>query len=267
VELQGLSGVPEAGDVFNAVKEEKLAKVIGEQRQADYIKSGMMPTRKVSLEEFFEQAMAEETKELNIIVKADVQGSVEAVTNALEKLSTKMINANVLHGGVGGISESDVMLASASGAIIIGFNIRPEPSAKALSEKEQIDINLYTVIYDVISDVKKAMEGRLDPTLKEKSLGRAEVRDLFSVSKIGTIAGTSVVEGKIIRGANVRLIRDSQVVFEGKMGSLRRFKDDVKEVNSGYECGISLENFHDIKLGDVIEAYIFEEIAPTLDAP
>ncbi|HEX7765786.1 MAG TPA: translation initiation factor IF-2, partial [Nitrospira sp.] len=200
-----------------------------------------------------------------IVIKADVQGSSEALAAAVEKLPTPAVRIRVIHNGVGGITESDVLLAAASRAIIIGFNVRPEPKAASLAEQQGVDVRLYTIIYEALSDIKAAMEGLLDPTLKERSLGRAEVRQVFTIPKAGVVAGSYVVEGTISRAAvGVRLIRDNVVVFEGRLGSLRRFKDDVREVQQGYECGISIENFNDIKAGDVIEAYTIDKIAGKL---
>jgi len=205
-----------------------------------------------------------EVEELAVIIKADVQGSVEAVRDTLEKLSTDSCRLNVIHTGVGGISESDVTLATASNAIVLGFNVRPETKAKAMAEAEKVDIRLYSVIYDAVNDIRDAMEGLLAPTLREKDLGRVEVRETFHVSRIGTIAGCYVLDGKVVRNAQVRLVRDNVVIWEGKLSSLKRFKDDVKEVASGYECGIGLENYNDIKVGDIVEAYEMEEVKTTL---
>ena len=202
-------------------------------------------------------------KELNIVLKADVQGSVEAIQSSLERLSNDEVRVKVIHGGVGGISESDVMLASASGAIIIGFNVRPDPIAKRLAEREEVDLRLYRIIYDIVDDVKKAMEGLLEPEYREIVLGRAEVRATFKVPKVGTVAGCYVTDGKITRNSEARVLRDNVVIFEGRINSLKRFKDDVREVASGFECGIGLERFNDIKEGDVIEAFTTEEIKKT----
>ncbi len=221
--------------------------------------------KRVTLDDLFSQIQKGEVKELNIIIKADVQGSVEAVSESLIKLSTEAVKLNVIHGSVGAITESDIMLASASNAIIIGFNIRPEPKASQLAEAEGVDVRLYNIIYNAIDEIRLAMEGLLEPTLKEKVLGRAEVRQTFSVPKIGLIAGCYVLDGVITRGsAGVRVLRDNVVVFEGKLSSLKRFKEDVREVQTGYECGIGVENFNDIKVGDVIEAYDVEKLATKL---
>lgn len=264
VEVLGLPGVPQAGDKFIAVSDEKKAKEIGTYRQMKQRETELSKSSKVSLEDLYSKIKEGEVKELGIIVKADVHGSVEALAESLQKLSTDAIKLKVLHGSVGAITETDVMLAAASNAIIIGFHVRPDAKVQALAEEEGVDVRLYSIIYEVIEDVKKAMEGLLEPTIKEVVLGRAEVRQVFSVPKIGAVAGCFVTDGKIARGAKVRLIRDSIVVHDGKMASLRRFKDDVKEVQSGYECGIGIENYNDIKTGDVIEAYIHEKIAGKL---
>ena len=217
-------------------------------------------TSRTSLDELFSQLKEGEVKDLNLIIKADVQGSVEAVRQALEKLSNEQVRVRTIHGGVGGITESDVMLASASNAIIIGFNVRPSVNAIELAEREDIDIRTYRVIYNAIEDIEAAMKGLLDPEYKEVVLGHASVRATFKVSGIGTVAGSYVTDGKISRNANVRVIRDGIVIHEGKIESLKRFKDDVREVASNYECGIGLENFNDVKEGDVIEAFVMEEI-------
>ena len=204
-------------------------------------------------------------KELAIVIKTDVHGSSEALAGAVEKLSTDAVKLRVIHNGVGGVMESDVLLAAASRAIIIGFNVRPEPKAASLAEQQGVDVRLYTIIYDAIADIKAAMEGLLDPTLKERTLGRAEVRQVFTIPKAGTVAGSYVVDGTISRAsAGVRVIRDNVVVYHGKLGSLRRFKDDVREVQQGYECGLSVENFNDVKVGDIIEAYAIDKIAAKL---
>ncbi|CAH2030856.1 translation initiation factor IF-2 [Trichlorobacter ammonificans] len=264
VELVGLSGVPDAGDIFVAMKDEKQAREIATLRQIKQRELELAKHAKMSLDDLYKQIQSGEVKDLNVIVKADVQGSVEAVADSLRKQSTEAVRLNVIHTAVGAITESDVNLATASNAIIIGFNIRPEVKAQTLAEKEGVDIRLYNVIYDAVDDVRKAMEGLLSPVFKEKYLGRAEVREVFSVPKIGSIAGCYVVDGKFIRNAQVRLLRDNVVVYQGKLGSLRRFKDDVKEVASGYECGMGLENYNDIKVGDVIEAFEMEKTAAKL---
>ena len=225
----------------------------------------MAAPAKVSLDDLFAKIQEGSVKELAIVIKADVQGSAEALAGAVEKLSTEAVKLRVIHSGIGGIVESDVLLAAASRAIIIGFNIRPEPKATALAEQQGVDIRLYTIIYDAIADIKAAMEGLLEPTLKERSLGRAEVRQVFSIPKVGVVAGVYVIDGTISRAsAGVRVIRDNVMVYQGKLASLRRFKDDVREVQQGYECGLSIESFHDVKPGDIIEAYAVDKIAAKL---
>jgi translation initiation factor IF-2 len=264
VELIGLSGVPDAGDIFVAMKDERQAKEIATLRQIKQRELELAKHTKLSLEDLYTKIQAGEVKDLNVIVKGDVQGSVEAVGESLRKLSTAAVRLNVIHSAVGAVTETDVNLASASNAIIIGFNVRPEVKAQAHAEKEGVDIRLYSIIYNAVEDVKKAMEGLLSPIFKEKYLGRAEVREVFSVPKVGNVSGSYILDGKVVRNAQVRLLRDNVVVYEGKMSSLRRFKDDVKEVATGYECGIGLENYNDIKVGDIIEAFEMEKIAATL---
>ena len=265
VEVIGLPGVPSAGDVFQAVKDERIAREIAEDRARKQRAAELAGAGKVSLDDLFAKIQEGSVKELSLVIKADVQGSSEALAAAVEKLPTDVVKLRVIHNGVGGITESDVLLAAASNAIIIGFNIRPEPKASDLAEKERVDVRLYTIIYDALNDIKAAMEGLLEPTLKERMLGRAEVRQVFTVSKAGTIAGSYVIDGTITRAsAGVRVIRDNVVVYQGKLGSLRRFKDDVREVQQGYECGIGVENFSDIKTGDIIEAYAIDKIAAKL---
>lgn len=264
VEVIGLSGVPDAGDIFVALKDEKQAKEIATLRQIKQRELELAKHSKMSLDELYKQIQSGEVKDLNVIIKADVQGSAEALSESLRKQSTEAVRLNVIHTAVGAITESDVNLASASNAIIIGFSIRPEVKAQSLAEKEGVDIRLYNVIYDAVDDVRKAMEGLLAPVFKEKYLGRAEVRELFSVPKVGVVAGCYVQDGKFVRNAQVRLLRDNVVIYEGKLDSLRRFKDDVKEVSSGYECGMGIENYNDIKLNDQIEAFEMEKVAAKL---
>jgi translation initiation factor IF-2 len=264
VEVTGLGGVPNAGDLFNAVENEKSAKEVSQHRQSKQRENELSKHSKVSLDQLFAKMQEGIVEELSVIVKADVQGSVEAVRDALEKLSTDACRLSVLHTGVGGITESDVTLATASNAIVLGFNVRPETKAKALAEAESVDIRLYSVIYDAVNDIRDAMEGLLAPTLKEKELGRVEIRDTFHVSRVGTIAGCYVVDGKIVRNAQTRLVRDNVVVWEGKLSSLKRFKDDVKEVGNGYECGIGLDKYNDIKIGDILEVFEIEEVKTSL---
>ncbi|MDD2732726.1 MAG: translation initiation factor IF-2 [Desulfuromonadaceae bacterium] len=264
VELVGLSGVPNAGDIFVAMKDEKQAKEIATLRQIKHREVEFAKHTKLSLEDLYKRIQSGEVKDLNVVVKGDVQGSVEAVSETLRKLSTEAVRLNVIHSAVGAITETDVNLAAASNAVIIGFNVRPEIKAQGHAEREGVDIRLYSIIYDAVEDVKKAMEGLLDPTFKEKFLGRVVIRDVFSVPKIGNVAGCYVTDGKMVRNAQVRLLRDNVVMYEGKMSSLRRFKDDVKEVATAYECGIGLENFNDIKVDDIIEAFEMEKIATKL---
>jgi translation initiation factor IF-2 len=259
VEIMGWSDVPEAGSKVVAC-DEKVAKEIIALRLNEKKIEDQKKSSRVSLDEFFRQMQDSEVKELRLIIKGDVQGSVEAMAQSLLKLSTDEVKVNVIHSGVGAITETDVMLASASNAIIIGFNVRPDNKARKHAEEESIDVRLYRVIYETIEDVKKAMGGLLEPEHRERFLGRAEVRATFKVPGAGTVGGCYVTEGKILRNANVRVLRDGIIVYEGKLGSLKRFKDDVKEVNENYECGMSIEDFNDIKNNDVIEAYVIDDI-------
>ncbi len=261
VEITGLSEAPNAGDVFNAVEDERMARELAEQRREEMQKAESAPQRKVSLEDLFSQLQEGEIKELAVIVKADVQGSVEAVKASLEKLSNEEVRVRVIHGGVGAINESDVMLAGTSNAIIVGFNVRPDAAARDSAARNKVDMRMYRVIYECIDEIEAAMKGMLAPRFKEALLGHCEVRQTFKASKVGTIAGCYVTDGKITRNASARIVRDGIVVFEGELSSLKRFKDDVKEVASGYECGVTFEKFNDIKEGDVIEAYVMEQIA------
>ena len=265
VEVQGLSGVPTAGDEFNVVDTESMAKEIAEHREMKNRQKDITKTSKVSLEELFSKVAKGEQKELNLIVKADVQGSSEAVADALRKLSGKKVTVKIVHSGVGGVTESDVNLAAASDGMIIGFNVKAEGKSQEVANREGVQIKTYSIIYEAVDEVRAAMEGLLEPTLKEKPLGRAEVRSLFTVPKLGTIAGCAVLDGKIARSAMVRLLRDNKALHTGKIASLRRFKDDVKEVTMGFECGLSIENWGDIKAGDVIEAYEIEAIPQSLN--
>src|SRR5213083_337332 len=264
VEILGLGGVPEAGDTFVAVQDDQKARQVAEHRRTKQREAEMAKTAKVSLDDLYQQIQTGEMKELKVVLKADVQGSVEATSDALRRLSTDDVRLNVLHGSVGGITESDVLLASASNAVVIGFNVRPEPKAAALAEREGVDIRLYTIIYEALNDVRDALEGLLEPTLQEKVLGRAEVRQAFTVSGIGQVAGCFVTDGKILRGAKARLLRDHVVVHDGRIASLKRFKEDAREVAGGYECGMSFEGYQDVKAGDVIEAYEVEQVARRL---
>ena len=266
VEIFGLSSVPEPGTVFTAVVEESKARQVAEYRRSKQREGELTKTSRISLEDLSQRLAAGEVKELKVILKGDVQGSVEALADALSRLSTEEVKLEVIHGSAGAISETDVTLASASKAIIIGFNIRPEAKAASLAEKEGVEIRLYTVIYEAINDMREAMEGLLAPTYREKALGRAEVRKIFNVPG-ATVAGCMVVDGKIIRSARARLVRDGRPVWEGKLATLKRFKDDVREVAQGYECGIALENFNDVKPDDIIEAFEMEAILRKLAAP
>jgi translation initiation factor IF-2 len=266
VEITGLNGMPESGDDFMVVDSEADAREVSSNRQeAKAQKERALASGPISLEEFAKRAGSKAAEELNVILKADVQGSEEAVKHSIEKLSGEKVKVRVLHSAVGGINESDVQLAVASRAIIVGFNVRGEPRALADAENLGIQIRFYRVIYELLDDVKNAMVGLLEPIREESSLGRAEVRDTFTIPKIGTIAGCYITNGLVRRNANARLLRDNRVIHEGKMSSLRRFKDDAREVQAGFECGIGLESFNDVKIGDVIEVYEFKEIAPTLD--
>ncbi|MCL2699431.1 MAG: translation initiation factor IF-2, partial [Defluviitaleaceae bacterium] len=260
VEILGLSAVPQAGDMFYTANSEKHARQVAEsvvaQGREDMIKSAP----KVSLNDLFDQIKAGNVKDLNIIIKADVQGSVEAVKSSLERLSNEEVRIRALHGGVGAITESDVMLASASNAIIIGFNVKPETNAKTVADAEKVDIRLYSIIYSAIEDITKAMTGMLDPKYQEKVIGHAEIRQIFTASGLGNIGGSYVTDGKILRNCKIRLFRAEEKLFEGELGTLRRFKDDVKEVAAGYECGVVIHKFNDIKEGDVVEAYVMEEV-------
>ncbi|WP_087972869.1 translation initiation factor IF-2 [Oceanobacillus rekensis] len=260
VEITGLHDVPQAGDQFLVFADEKKSRQIGEARQQKHIVANRGEQSTVSLEDLFEKIKQGEMKELNIIVKADVQGSVEALAASLRKIEVEGVNIKIIHTGVGAITESDIILASASSAIVIGFNVRPDVNAKNAAESEKVDIRLHRVIYSAIEEIESAMKGMLDPEFEEKVIGQAEVREIFKVSKIGTIAGSYVIEGKITRNAGVRLIRDGVVLYEGELLALKRFKDDVKEVATNYECGITIANFNDIKEGDIIEAFVMEEI-------
>lgn len=260
VEILGLSEVPAAGDRFNQVKDEKTARNMAEIRKQKEKNESLNARHRVSLEDLYSQIKEGTVKELDIIVKADVQGSVEAIRQSLEKLSTDDVKVRVIHGGVGAITETDITLATASNAIVIGFNVRPDTNAVNAAEKEGVDVKTYRIIYDAIEDVKSAMIGMLEPEYKEVVLGKAEVRETYKISSVGTIAGAYVLDGKITRNSDVRIIRDGIVIFESTLASLKRFKDDVKEVRSGYECGLSVEKFNDIKEGDIIEAYTMEAI-------
>ncbi|MET0787292.1 MAG: translation initiation factor IF-2 [Paenisporosarcina sp.] len=260
VEITGLSEVPQAGDRFVVFEDEKTARQVGESRATTMVQEQRSEKTRVTLDNLFDQMKQGEMKELNLIVKADVQGSVEAMAASLMKLEVEGVNVRIIHTGAGAITESDISLAAASNAIVIGFNVRPDINAKRAAEAEGVDIRLHRVIYKVIEEIEAAMTGLLDPEFQEKIIGQAEVRETFKVSKIGTIAGSYVIEGKIARDSGIRVIRDSIVVFEGVLDSLKRFKDDAKEVAKGYECGITVKNYHDVKEGDIIESFVMEEI-------
>ena len=259
VEITGLDDVPTGGDIFNAVSDERLGRQLVEQRRSQQKEERFNAQTKVTLDNLFDQMQEGQMKELQIIVKADVQGSFEAVKQSLEKLSNDEVRVRVIHGGVGAISESDVMLASASNAIIIGFNVRPDPVAEENAKRDGIDLHLYRIIYEAIEDVQAAMKGMLAPKYRELFYGRAECRQVYKISNVGIVMGSYVTDGKIVRNSLVRIVRDGIIIADDKIASLRRFKDDVKEVAEGYECGVTLEHFNDVKEGDVFESYIMEE--------
>ncbi|WP_059105206.1 translation initiation factor IF-2 [Shouchella shacheensis] len=263
VEITGLNDVPQAGDRFQAFKDEKKARQVGEGLMARYREENLTASSKVSLDDLFNQISQGDIKDINVIIKADVQGSVEAMRGSLEKIDVEGVKVNIIHTGAGAIKESDIILAAASNAIVIGFNVRPDVNAKRTAEAENVDIRLHRVIYNAIDEIEQAMKGALDPEYQEKVIGQVEVRTTFKVSKVGTIAGSYVTDGKITRNSTVRLIRDGIVIYEGSLNALKRFKDDAKEVAAGYECGITLEKFNDIKEGDMIEAYVMEEVERT----
>jgi translation initiation factor IF-2 len=260
VEVIGFTDVPAAGDTFYAVSENKLAKDIAEKRKAKQREEVMARTSSTTLEELFAQIQEGNVKDLNLIIKGDVQGSVGAVTSSLEKLSNENVRVKIIHTGVGGITESDVMLAGTSGAIIIGFNVRPSATVTQTADREGIQIRTYRVIYDIINDIESAMKGMLDPEFKEVILGEVEIREIFKVPNLGVIGGAYVRNGKVVRNAEIRLIRDGIVIHEGKISSLKRFKDDAKEVLQGFECGIGIEKYNDIKVGDIIECFMMQEV-------
>ena len=260
VEISGMDSVPSAGDTFNAVTDERMARELAEERRIASANNDFAGTKKVSLDDLFSQIQAGEMKTLNIIVKADVQGSAEAVKSSLEKISNEEVRVKVIHSAVGAINESDVMLAATSGAIIVGFNVRPDNAARDSAARSKVDMRMYRVIYDCINEIEAAMKGMLAPKFREVVIGHAEVRETYKVSKVGTVCGCYCTDGKIQRGCEVRVLRDNIVIHEGELASLRRFKDDVKEVASGYECGMQVEKFNDIKVGDVIECFVMEQI-------
>ena len=260
VEILGLSEVPQGGDQFVAVPSDKVARNIAEKRQQIAREEMLKSNQSMSLDQFFDQMNEGQVKDLNVIITADVQGSVQAVKQSLEKLSNDEVGVRVIHGGVGAINESDVTLAAASNAIIIGFNVRPVSGAESLAEKENVDIRSYTIIYKAIEDIQAAMSGMLDPEYRDEDTGKAEIREVYKISGVGTVSGCYVTSGKIFRNGKVRIVRDGIIIHEGEILALKRFKDDVKEVNSGYECGMSFVNYNDIKVGDIVEAYITKEV-------
>lgn len=260
VEITGLNDVPNAGDQFLVFKDEKTARQVGEARASKQLDEQRSDKAKLSLDDLFEQIKQGDVKDINLIVKADVQGSAEALTAALQKIEVEGVKVKIIHTGVGAITESDIILASASNAIVIGFNVRPDGNAKSTAETENVDIRLHRIIYKVIDEIEAAMKGMLDPEYEEKVIGQVEVRQTFKVSKIGTIAGGYVTEGTITRDSGIRLIRDGVVIFEGEVDVLKRFKDDVKEVSQGYECGITIKKYNDIREGDVMESFVMQEI-------
>jgi translation initiation factor IF-2 len=265
VEVHGLSGVPMAGDEFIVMADEKTVKQVADHRAQKQRVRELAKTSRLTLEKYYEQMQDGLAKDLNLIIRADVQGSIEALTEAVQKIPSAEVKVNIVHSATGAIAESDVMLATVSNAIVVGFNVRPNPKVRDLANEHNVDIRFYNVIYNVVNDIKGAIAGLMEPTYEEHVVGRAEVREVFSVSKVGTVAGSYVTEGKIERGQPGRLLRDGVVVYDGKIRSLRRFKDDVKEVQSGYECGIGIENFNDVKVKDVIECYRIEEIEPVVE--
>jgi translation initiation factor IF-2 len=262
-EILGLQDLPQAGDTFQVFEDANKARQVAEMRQLRIREKALAATSRLSLQALFAQMSEGKVKELPIILKADVQGSVEVLSDMLNKLSTDKVKVRILHSAAGAVTESDVLLASASNAITIGFNVRPERKAQETADNEGVEIRLYTVIYNVTNDIKAAMIGMLEVTKQEKFVGRAEVRDTFKVPKFGVVAGSYILDGTIRKNSEVRLVRDNVVIHEGRIGSLRRFKEDVTEVKSGFECGIGFERFHDIKVGDIIEAFVIEKIQPT----
>ncbi|OGQ84173.1 MAG: translation initiation factor IF-2, partial [Deltaproteobacteria bacterium RIFOXYA12_FULL_58_15] len=266
VEITGLDSVPEAGDPLNVVENAEKAREVAEHRRELTRSQEQTTTPRMTLEDLMARMKGNETLELRVVLKADVKGSVEAVQEALEKLSTDEVKVNVIQGGVGAITESDIMLAAASQGYVFGFGVRPDANARLVADREGVDVRTYTIIYEMVDAVKKAMEGLLTPESKEKVVGHAEVREVFRVSKVGTIAGCRVTDGKAMRAAKVRVLRDSVQVYEGKVSSLKHFKDDAREVDSGLECGVGVEGFNDVKQGDVLQFFQVEEIARTLES-
>jgi translation initiation factor IF-2 len=260
VEITGLDFVPPAGEKLHVFKDEKKAKGLVDLRCNKLREKKHEKESRMSLENLFTKMELGDVQDINIVVKGDVDGSVEAIISSLKKIEHKKMNVKIIHAGVGGINENDVLLASASNGIIVGFNVRIDNKAKQLAVSEMVDIRIFSIIYELIDSIKSAMTGMLAPIIKEELSGKLEVRDIFKVGKVGTIAGCMVVEGRIVRGGKVKLVRENVVIYEGKLGTLKRFKDDVKEVRNGYECGATIDNFNDIKVGDVIECYIDKEI-------
>ena len=260
VEILGLTDVPQAGDVFNAVRDDKVAREIAARRQEKLREEVLAKNSSMTLDKLFSQIQEGDVKELNLIIKGDVQGSVGALNSSLEKLNNENVKVNVVHSGVGTVSESDIMLAETSDAVIIGFNVRPSTAVTTMADQKGVEIRLYRVIYDVINDVEAAMKGMLDPEYREEVLGKAEIRDTFKVPGVGVVAGAYITEGKVVRNEDIRLVRDGIVIHEGRISSLKRFKDDAKEVAQGYECGIGIEDYNDVKIGDVIECFTMVEI-------
>ncbi|MDG2269692.1 MAG: translation initiation factor IF-2, partial [Alphaproteobacteria bacterium] len=266
VEVLGLNGAPQAGDDFAVVENDARAREIVEYRQDVIRDKRVVAAARGSLDEMFEQIKAGEAAEVPVVVKGDVQGSVEAIVGALNNMSTDEVKVLVLHAGVGGITESDVSLASVNNGLLIGFNVRAIPQAREQAKRDQVEIRYYNVIYNVVDDIRAMLEGELAPTIQENLLGSAEIREVFSVSKVGKVAGCMVTDGLIRRDSKIRLTRDSVVIHEGQLGTLRRFKDDVREVQNGYECGIALENYNDIQVGDIVDCFEVQEIARRLEA-
>lgn len=260
VEILGLSEVPQGGDQFVEVPTDKIARNVADKRKQLQRDEQMKSSQRLSLDALFDQMNEGNVKDLNIVIKADVQGSVQAVKQSLEKLSNEEVQVKVIHGGAGAVTESDVLLAAASNAIVIGFNVRPVPGAESLAKKENVDVRTYTIIYKAIEDIQQAMTGMLDPEYVDEETGKVEVREIYKISGVGTVCGCYVIEGKVFRNCKVRIVRDSIIIHEGEIAALKRFKDDVKEVNTGYECGVSIVNYNDLKEGDIIEAYITKEV-------
>ena len=264
VSMLGLDGAPQAGDKFNVFEDEREAKQIATKRSQLQREQSVRTQKHITLDEIGRRIALGDFKELNIILKGDVDGSVEALTDSFQKLSTEEIQVNIIHKGVGAITESDILLASASDAIVIGFNVRPSGNARIVADTEEVDVRMYSIIYDAINDLKDAMEGMLSPDMKEEITGTAEIREVYKISKVGNVAGSMVLTGKIFRASKVRVIRDSIVVFTGEFATLKRFKDDAKEVAKGYDCGMQIKGFNDIKVNDIIEAYQEVEVKKKL---